>query len=294
MGDIINNDEMRLPKWFKVRMKHGKDLADVRIILRSHHLHTVCESAVCPNIWECWNKRTATFMILGDICTRNCGYCAVKTGSPDPPEINEPERVALAAKEMGLEYAVITSVDRDDLDDGGASIFAMTVAEIRRVSPETKVELLIPDLKGSFDALKVVAESRPDILGHNLETVPRLYRVIKPQASYEISIAIIKKAGVMGVTTKSGLILGMGEEMDEVREVMGHLIEAGCKILTLGQYLRPSKAHLPVARYYNPDDFLVLKEEGCLMGFEHVEAGPLVRSSYHAEEQYIRMGGKNE
>ncbi|MBI5745811.1 MAG: lipoyl synthase [Nitrospirae bacterium] len=285
---------MRLPKWFKVRMKHGNDLADVRIILRSHHLHTVCESAVCPNIWECWNKRTATFMILGDICTRNCGYCAVKTGSPDPPEINEPERVALAAKEMGLEYAVITSVDRDDLDDGGASIFAMTVAEIRRVSPETKVELLIPDLKGSFDALKVVAESRPDILGHNLETVPRLYRVIKPQASYEISIAIIKKAGVMGVTTKSGLILGMGEEMDEVREVMGHLIEAGCKILTLGQYLRPSKAHLPVARYYNPDDFLVLKEEGCLMGFEHVEAGPLVRSSYHAEEQYIRMGGKNE
>lgn len=294
MGDIINNGEMRLPKWFKVRMKQGKDLADVRTILRSHHLHTVCESAACPNIWECWNKRTATFMILGDICTRNCGYCAVKTGSPVPPEINEPERVALAVKEMGLEYAVITSVDRDDLDDGGASIFAMTVEEVRRVSPETKVELLIPDLKGSFDALNTVAESRPDILGHNLETVPRLYRVIKPQASYEISISIIKKAGVMGITTKSGLILGMGEEMDEVREVMGHLIEAGCKILTLGQYLRPSKAHLPVARYYDPDDFLVLKEEGQLMGFEHVEAGPLVRSSYHAEEQYIRMGGKNE
>ncbi len=294
MGDLINNGEMRLPKWFKVRMKQGNDLADVRTILRSHHLHTVCESAVCPNIWECWNKRTATFMILGDICTRNCGYCAIKTGRPHPPDIDEPERVALAAKEMGLEYAVITSVDRDDLDDGGASIFAMIVAEIRRVSPQTKVELLIPDLKGSFDALKVVAESRPDILGHNLETVPRLYRAIKPQASYEISIAIIKKAGVMGATTKSGLILGMGEEMDEVRDVMGHLIEAGCKILTLGQYLRPSKAHLPVARYYNPDDFLVLKEEGRLMGFEHVEAGPLVRSSYHAEEQYIRMGGKNE
>lgn len=294
MEDIINNGEMRLPRWFKVRMKQGRDLADVRTILRSHHLHTVCESAVCPNIWECWNKRTATFMILGDICTRNCGYCAVKTGRPGPPETNEPERVAMAAKEMGLEYAVITSVDRDDLDDGGASIFAMIVAEIRRVSPQTKVELLIPDLKGSFDALKVVAESRPDILGHNLETVPRLYRAIKPQASYEISIAIIKKAGVLDVTTKSGLILGMGEEMDEVREVMGHLIEAGCKILTLGQYLRPSKTHLPVARYYNPDDFLVLKEEGRLMGFEHVEAGPLVRSSYHAEEQYIRMGGKNE
>lgn len=294
MEDIINNGEMRLPKWFKVRMKQGRDLADVRTILRSHHLHTVCESAVCPNIWECWNKRTATFMILGDICTRNCGYCAVKTGRPDPPETNEPKRVAQAAKEMGLEYAVITSVDRDDLDDGGASIFAMTVEEIRRVSPETKVELLIPDLKGSFDALNTVAESRPDILGHNLETVRRLYRVIKPQASYEISISIIKEAGVMGITTKSGLILGMGEEMDEAREVMGHLIEAGCKILTLGQYLRPSKAHLPVAKYYDPDDFLVLKEEGRLMGFEHVEAGPLVRSSYHAEEQYIRMGGKNE
>ncbi|MEK7870753.1 MAG: lipoyl synthase [Nitrospirota bacterium] len=294
MGAITNNGEMRLPKWFKVRMKQGKDLADVRTILRSHNLHTVCESAVCPNIWECWNKRTATFMILGDICTRNCGYCAVKTGRPGLPEIDEPERVALAAKEMGLEYAVITSVDRDDLDDGGASIFAMTVEEIRRVSPETKVELLIPDLKGSFDALNTVAESRPDILGHNLETVRRLYRVIKPQASYEISISIIKEAGVMGITTKSGLILGMGEEMDEAREVMGHLIEAGCKILTLGQYLRPSKAHLPVARYYDPDDFLVLKEEGRLMGFEHVEAGPLVRSSYHAEEQYIRMGGKNE
>ncbi len=294
MGAIINNGEMRLPKWFKVRMKQGKDLADVRTILRSHRLQTVCESAVCPNIWECWNKRTATFMILGDICTRNCGYCAIKTGRPDPPEINEPERVAMAAKEMGLEYAVITSVDRDDLDDGGASIFAMIVAEIRRVSPQTKVELLIPDLKGSFDALKVVAASRPDILGHNLESVPRLYRLIKPQASYKRSLAVIKEAVRMGVTTKSGLILGMGEEMDEVREVMGHLIEAGCKILTLGQYLRPSKAHLPVARYYNPDDFLVLKEEGRQMGFEHVEAGPLVRSSYHAEEQYIRMGGKND
>lgn len=290
MRETLDREEVRLPSWFKVRMRHSENLVDVRSAVRLHQLHTVCESAICPNIWECWNNRTATFMILGDICTRNCKYCAVKTGKPHLPQLDEPARVALAAKEMGLEYVVITSVDRDDLIDGGAFMFAVTVSEIRRISPKTKVELLIPDLKGSFDALKIVADSNPDILGHNLETVPRLYQTIKPQSRYERSIAIIKEASRMGVTTKSGFILGMGEEIDEVREAMRNLIDAGCKVLTLGQYLRPTKAHLPVFRYYHPDEFMMLKEEGRLLGFYHVEAGPLVRSSYHADKQYTRKG----
>lgn len=293
MGEVLDRGELRLPPWFKVRMTHGENLSNVKSTVRYHQLHTVCESAICPNIWECWNNRTATFMILGDICTRRCKYCSVKTGRPDPPQPDEPRRVALAVKEMGLEYAVITSVDRDDLIDGGASMFAITVAEIRRIVPKTKVELLIPDLKGSFDSLKIVADSKPDILGHNLETVPRLYQAVKPQSRYDRSLAIIKEARRRGATTKSALILGMGEETDEVREVMRSLIDAGCKILTLGQYLRPTKAHLPVARYYYPDEFLMLKEEGMLLGFDHVEAGPLVRSSYHAEEQYTKRGEKN-
>lgn len=290
MKEALDRGGVRLPSWFKVRMMHGKNLSNVKSTVRYHQLHTVCETAICPNIWECWNNRTATFMILGDICTRDCKYCAVKTGKPDLPQPDEPRRVALAIKEMGLEYAVITSVDRDDLTDGGASVFAMTVAEIRRLSPKTKAELLIPDLKGSFDALKIVVDSKPDLLGHNLETVPRLYQMVKPQSRYDRSLAIIKEAKRMGETTKSGLILGMGEEMDEVREVMRNLSDVGCKILTLGQYLRPSKAHWPVVRYYHPDDFLMLKEEGRLLGFDHVEAGPLVRSSYHAEEQYTKRG----
>lgn len=290
MRETLDREKVRLPSWFKVRMRHSANLVDVRSTVSLHQLHTVCESAICPNIWECWNNRTATFMILGDICTRNCKYCAVKTGKPELPQLDEPARVALAAKEMGLEYVVITSVDRDDLIDGGAFMFAVTVSEIRRISPKTKVELLIPDLKGSFDALKIVTDSNPDILGHNLETVPRLYQTIKPQSRHERSIALIKEASRMGVTTKSGFILGMGEEIDEVREAMRNLIDAGCKILTLGQYLRPTKAHLPVFRYYHPDEFMMLKEEGRLLGFYHVEAGPLVRSSYHAEKQYTRKG----
>lgn len=288
MRETLDRGEMRLPPWFKVRMRHSENLVDVKSAVRHHKLHTVCESAACPNIWECWNNRTATFMILGDICTRNCRYCAVKTGRPDLPQPDEPHRVALAVNDMGLEHAVITSVDRDDLVDGGASIFAMTVREIRRVSPVTKVELLIPDLKGSFDALKIVAGSSPDILGHNIETVPRLYSSVKPQSRYERSLDIIKEAGRMGETTKSGLILGMGEGVDEIRDVMRQLIDAGCKILTLGQYLRPTRAHLPVTKYYHPDEFMMFKEEGMLLGFDHVEAGPLVRSSYHADKQYTK------
>ena len=294
MRQALNNrGDVRLPPWFKVRMIHTENMNDIKSTVRRYNLHTVCESAICPNIWECWNKRTATFMILGDICTRRCNYCAVKTGRPGLPDTDEPARIALAVKEMDISYAVITSVDRDDLVDGGAYIFALTIAEIRRGSPQTKVELLIPDLKGSFDALKIVVDAGPDILGHNLETVPRLYQIIKPQSRYDRSLAIIKEAGRLGTMTKSGLILGMGEEIDEVREVMRQLIDAGCNILTLGQYLRPSREHLSVARYYHPDEFLMLREEGMLLGFDHVEAGPLVRSSYHAEGQYTK-GNTNE
>jgi len=255
--------------------------------MREWNLHSVCEEAHCPNIGECWEDLTATFMILGDVCTRNCGYCAVTHGRPQWEDREEPERVGRAVGELGLEHVVITSVNRDDLADGGAAHFAATVGAIRRHAPGCRVELLIPDFQGNADALDAVIAAGPDILNHNTETVPRLYKVARHGGRYERTLEIFRQARrrAPGLPTKSGIILGLGEERDELVATMRDLREANVSILTLGQYLRPSKQHLPVARYYHPDEFRELGEIGRALGFAHVESGPLVRSSYHAKAQ---------
>jgi lipoic acid synthetase len=248
-------------------------------------LHTICEEARCPNVWECWNNRTATFLILGDICTRRCHYCAVTTGRPMELDRGEPLRVAQAVQALGLRHAVITSVNRDELADGGASIFAETIRQIRRLLSTCTVEVLIPDFEGNEAALATVIAERPDILNHNIETVRRLFPSVRPQGKYGRSIELLKQAKRAGARTKSGVIVGMGETVEEIRGVMQDLRSVGCEILTIGQYLQPSKHHLPVARFYHPDEFIALKEEGIALGFSHVESGPLVRSSYHADRQ---------
>lgn len=275
----------RLPPWFKVRLQTGPDYQDIRQIMDRLNLHTICEEARCPNVWECWNARTATFLILGDICTRRCHYCSVTTGRPLELDREEPLRVAQAVQALGLRHAVITSVNRDELEDGGASIFAETIRHIRQLIPTCTIEVLIPDFEGNETALATVAAEKPDILNHNIETVRRLFPSIRPQGKYQRSIELLGKARQMGMKTKSGLIVGMGETTDEAREVMRDLRSVDCNILTIGQYLQPTKEHLPVARFYHPDEFAVLKTEGLALGFSHVESGPLVRSSYHAEQQ---------
>lgn len=275
----------RLPPWFKVRLQTGPDYQDIRQIMDRLKLHTICEEARCPNVWECWNARTATFLILGDICTRRCHYCSVSTGRPLELDREEPLRVAQAVQSLNLRHAVITSVNRDELEDGGASIFAETVRHIKRLIPTCTIEVLIPDFEGNEAALATVAAEKPDILNHNIETVRRLFPSIRPQGKYRRSIELLGKAKQMDMKTKSGLIVGMGETGEEVREVMRDLRAVDCDILTIGQYLRPTKDHLPVARFYHPDEFASLKEEGLTLGFSHVESGPLVRSSYHAEWQ---------
>lgn len=275
----------RLPPWFKVRIRQGPDYQDIRRTMDALDLHTICEEARCPNVWECWNNRTATFLILGDICTRRCHYCAVTTGKPLPLDHEEPLRVARAVQALSLRHAVITSVNRDELDDGGADIFARTIREIRRLSPACAVEVLIPDFEGNQAALAAVVAEQPDILNHNIETVPRLFPSIRPQGKYPRSLTLLDRAKRMGARTKSGLIVGMGETITEVREVMRDLRAVGCDILTIGQYLQPTRQHLPVVRFYHPDEFVSLKTDGLALGFTHVESGPLVRSSYHAEQQ---------
>ena len=275
----------RLPSWFKIRLQRGPDYLDIRRIMDGLGLHTICEEARCPNMWECWNARTATFLILGDICTRRCHYCSVTTGRPKALDLDEPLRVAQAVQALNLRHAVITSVNRDELDDGGASIFAETIRHIRRLSPACTIEVLIPDFEGNEAALAAVCAEKPDILNHNIETVRRLFPSIRPQGKYQRSIDLLGQANRMGMKTKSGLILGMGETIEEAREVMRDLRSVGCEIMTIGQYLQPTKDHLPVARFYHPDEFAQLKAEGMAMGFSHVESGPLVRSSYHAEQQ---------
>jgi lipoic acid synthetase len=275
----------RLPAWFKVRLQLGPDYLDIRRIIDDLDLHTICEEARCPNMWECWNARTATFLILGDLCTRRCHYCSVTTGRPDALDLDEPLRVAQAVQALRLKHAVITSVNRDELPDGGAGIFAETIRQIRRLIPACTIEVLIPDFEGDEAALAMVCTEKPDILNHNIETVRRLFPAIRPQGKYRRSIDLLGQAKRRGMRTKSGLIVGMGETMDEVREVMRDLRSAGCEIMTIGQYLQPTKQHLPVARFYHPDEFAELKAEGLAMGFDHVESGPLVRSSYHAEQQ---------
>lgn len=280
---------LRKPPWLKVRAPGGPNFVELKRLMRGHSLHTVCEEAKCPNIGECWEERTATFLILGDTCTRRCSFCAIKHGLPTELDSNEPERVAETVRILGLKHAVITSVNRDDLKDGGASIFAETIRKIRERLAGCTVEVLIPDFKGSYEALLIVLEARPDILNHNVETVPRLYKAVRPGARYERSLELLARAKRYDPTmlTKSGLILGFGEEREELLQTMQDLRNVGCDILTLGQYLRPTglDRHLPVVRYYTPEEFQELKALGERMGFGHVEAGPLVRSSYHAGRQ---------
>lgn len=273
------------PSWLKVKVPLGENFSKIKALMGEHHLHTVCEEARCPNMAECWNAGTATFMILGDVCTRSCGFCAVKTGRPETLDLQEPFRVADAIRTMRVRHAVITSVNRDELPDGGASIFAETIRQARLVNPSITIEVLIPDFRGAAWALAIVNDARPDILNHNTETVPRLYAQVRPQAKYERSLEVLRRSKEAGMTTKSGLMLGLGEELSEVIDVMGDLHRNHCDILTLGQYLQPTKEHLPVARYVHPDEFADLKKQGLAMGFRHVESGPLVRSSYHAEGQ---------
>ena len=280
----------RKPAWLKVPAPGGANYRELKQLMRELELHTVCEEAHCPNIGECWEHRAATFMILGDTCTRNCAYCAVAHGRPSTLDLQEPVRLAAAVERMGLRHVVITSVDRDDLPNGGAELFAAAVAEIRSRTPETSLELLIPDFKGSERALRIVVDAQPDILNHNLETIERLYRLARPGGRYPRALELLRRAKQMNTTllTKSGIICGLGEEWDELLVAMRDLRAQGVDILTLGQYLRPSSRHLPIARYYTPDEFAELRRRGLEMGYRHVEAGPLVRSSYHAWEQVER------
>jgi lipoic acid synthetase len=277
----------RRPPWIRVRAPTGEAYRELKQLMRAKSLHTVCEEAHCPNMGECWAHRTATFLILGDTCTRNCRFCNVATGRPAPPDPDEPQRVAQAVQAMGLRHAVITSVDRDDLDDGGASAFAAVIRQIRQLQPGCTVEVLIPDFRGQVEPLKTVMDARPDVLNHNVETVERLFRAVQPQCRYEWSLAVLRNAKTLWpqATTKSGLMVGLGETVDEVLDVMRDLRELCVDILTIGQYLQPTKAHAPIARYYTPQEFEMFRQRGEEMGFKWVESGPLVRSSYHAEAQ---------
>ncbi len=276
------------PPWLKIRLPSGATYRRVEVLLHQGRLHTVCQEAHCPNQGRCFSNSTATFLILGERCTRNCGFCAVGHGPQGPPDPDEPRRVAEAARSMGLEYVVVTSVTRDDLPDGGAAHFAKTIREIRAILPQAKVEVLVPDFKGSEESLAKVLEAGPHVLNHNLETVPRLYPRVRPQAHYSRSLGLLQKARALapGVLTKSGLMLGLGEEPWEVQKVLEDLLENDCRLLTLGQYLSPSKQHLPVERYVPPEEFDSWRETGLEMGFSFVASGPLVRSSYNAAEMY--------
>jgi lipoyl synthase len=275
------------PEWLKVRAPGSENYLRLRAIMRGLKLNTVCEDAHCPNIGECWHHGTATFMILGDVCTRACAYCAVAHGKPVTLDLDEPRRVAEAVRAMGLKYAVVTSVDRDDLADGGAGIFAQTIREIRVATPDTRVEVLIPDFKGDRAALETVLDARPDVLNHNTETVPRLYRMARSGGKYARTLELLDRARTYApsIPTKTGLMVGLGEEHHELLEVFRNLRAIGVSILTIGQYLRPSPQHAEMTRYYHPDEFAALKRAALDLGFVHVEAGPLVRSSYHAHEQ---------
>jgi len=295
MGDIPQLVQIELgppirqpkPEWLKAKAPVGENFHNLKKLARGLGLHTVCESAQCPNIGECWNHRTATFMLLGDICTRHCGFCAVPKGRPGPIDQDEPRRVAEAVATLGLKHAVITSVNRDDDNLGGARIFAETIRQVRRLSPDCRVEVLIPDFQGLDEALRIVLAANPDVLNHNTETVPRLYRAARSGARYERTLQLLEntKKFSPGMITKSGVMVGLGETMTELVEVFRDLGSRGVDLLTVGQYLRPSRDHLPIARFYSPGEFDYLKEQALRCGFRHVESGPLVRSSYHAHEQ---------
>lgn len=290
--DPVRKTPAPKPDWLKARAPVGENYHELKRLARGLGLNTVCESAHCPNIGECWHHRTATFMLLGNICTRRCGFCAVPKGKPAPIDFDEPRRVAEAVAQLGLEFAVITSVDRDDDLMGGARVFASVIEEIRRQAPGCRVEVLIPDFRGDLDCIRTVVEARPAILNHNTETVPRLYATARAGARYERTLDLLRQAKQINPegVTKSGVMVGLGEETQEMLQVFRDLAATGCDILTVGQYLRPSRDHLPMTRLYTPQEFAELKAEALAMGFKHVEAGPLVRSSYHAHEQAASTG----
>ncbi len=281
---IAPENKKRKPDWLRVKLPVGPDYANVRKIVDTHKLHTICESGNCPNMGECWGAGTATFMILGNVCTRSCTFCAVATGKPTEYDTNEPQRVAEAIKLMGVKHAVITSVNRDELKDRGAEVWYQTVVQTKQLSPETTIETLIPDVKGNWDALYRMIEGGQEVVSHNMETVERMYRRVRPQAKYERSLEEIKRIREAGKRTKSGIMLGVGETKEEVFKAMDDLVASGLMILTLGQYLQPTKMHLEVAEFIHPETFDMYKEEGLKRGLKYVEAGPLVRSSYHAEK----------
>ncbi|MFL7870569.1 MAG: lipoyl synthase [Anaerolineales bacterium] len=283
----IDTTPKRRPPWIRVRAPMGETYQEVQQLMRAKALHTVCEEAMCPNLGECWGAGTATFLMLGDVCTRTCGFCDIKRGAPSPLDWMEPERVAQAVAQMKLKHAVITSVNRDDRKDGGAPIFAMVIRRIRELQPGCSIEVLIPDFKGRVEALHIVMDARPEILNHNVETVPRLFNSVQPQDRYEWAQSTLTNAKKLDpeVLTKSGIMLGLGESIEEVKETMRDLRDWGVDILTIGQYLQPSRKHLPIDRYYTPDEFTELKDFGAEIGFKWVESGPLVRSSYHAAAQ---------
>ncbi len=276
----------RRPHWLKVRLSGGSEFYKVRALVKDNRLHTVCESAHCPNLGECWRRKTATFMIMGDQCSRNCRFCAVEHGVLVPLDPYEPQRVAKAVKELGLKYAVITSVTRDDLNDGGAAHFAATMRAIREMNPRCQIEVLIPDFNGRLKDLDTVIAAKPDVLNHNIETVKSLYNIVRPQADYERSLGVLQYAKKKECTTKSGIMLGLGETESNVIDAMKDLHAAGCDLLTIGQYLQPSRHHLPVQRFVTPEEFEQFRQKGLEIGFDAVQSGPLVRSSYHADEQY--------
>ena len=299
----VSTTPLRRPEWIKVRAPAGETYQQLQTLMRAKSLHTVCEEAMCPNLGECWGAGTATFLMLGDVCTRTCGFCDIKHGKPGLLDWGEAERVAQAVRAMNLKHAVITSVNRDDRQDGGAPIFAMVIRRIRQLLPGCSVEVLIPDFKGSLEALKIVMEARPEILNHNVETVPRLFKQVQPQDNYAWAAATLSNAKKLDpeVLTKSGIMVGLGEEMKEVKAVMRDQRAWGVDILTVGQYLQPSKKHLRIARYYTPEEFAELKRYGLEIGFKWVESAPLVRSSYHAAEQvralsivYRKLYGENK
>jgi lipoic acid synthetase len=283
--NIKQNIRLRRPEWLKVRLGSGQNFSDVRNLIGNNKLHTVCESARCPNIGECWSRKTATFMILGKVCTRSCTFCNIETGKPPFHDLAEPRRVADAVKKLNLRHAVVTSVARDDLKDGGSKIFAETIRKIKEQQPGCTIEVLIPDFKGDLKLLDIVLDEGPDILNHNMETVERLQRPLRIQAKYDRSLSVLKHAKSRGFITKSGIMVGVGETYKEIYQTLADLRKIDCNILTIGQYLPPTRQHYPMERFYHPDEFAEIKNRALAMGFTHVESGPMVRSSYHADEQ---------
>ena len=285
---------VKKPDWLKVKLPMGENFRNVRSLVTTHKLHTICESGNCPNMGECWGEGTATFMILGNICTRSCGFCAVATGRPEPVDWDEPQRVAEAIYLMKVKHAVITSVDRDELKDGGSVIWANTIKSVRALNPETTLETLIPDFKGEWHNLQNIIDVAPEVVSHNLETVERLTRKVRIQAKYHRSLEVIRRSKDGGMRTKSGIMLGLGEEKEEVLQSLQDLADNGCDVVTMGQYLQPSQKHLPVARFVHPDEFAFYREEGYKMGLDYVESGPLVRSSYHSERHVFAGEGRKK